>query len=203
MSINYRAQTDGIIAGLDRKKSVMLHACCAPCSTACIEYLSPHFELTLFYYNPNIQPFSEYEKRGAELKRLAKLTGVPLIVPEYDAMSFIDCARGFEHEPEGGARCERCFKLRLNATAEAAKKAGADYFCTTLTVSPHKDAQMINETGREIGGRVGVPFLPSDFKKKDGYRRSIELSNEYSLYRQDHCGCEFARRYQKERQNER
>lgn len=167
----------------------MLHSCCAPCSSYCIEYLRQHFDLTVFYYNPNIMPVDEYKHRLAEQIRLCSEWKINVIEGEYDSDNFISIVRGMENLPEGGARCAVCFDMRLYKTATTAADMGFDYFGTTLTVSPHKNAAVINEIGSKIAEKVGVAFLPADFKKRDGYKRSIVLSQEYGLYRQDYCGC--------------
>ena len=180
----------------ERRPRLLLHVCCAPGSTHCMDLLLGHFELVLDCYNPNIWPPEEYDKRLGELVRLtgeAPFAGrVELPDAPYDHSEFLDAARGLEDEPEGGARCAECFRLRLTHAARAARAAGAEYFTTTLTVSPHKDSQLLNRLGREIGRAEGVEFLCSDFKKRDGYRHSIELSAKYGLYRQNWCGCEFS-----------
>ena len=177
--------------------SLLLHACCAPCSSACLEYLSGHFDITVFYFNPNISPQSEFEKRLAEEERLLSELplegGVKLIAGQYDYSRFLDISKGLEDCPEGGERCFRCYRLRLEETARLAKERGFDYFCTTLTISPLKNAEKLNEIGYEAAEKYGVAWLPSDFKKKEGYKRSIELSHQYNLYRQDFCGCAFSR----------
>ncbi len=177
--------------GGERKK-LLLHACCAPCSSACLERLKDHFDIKLFFYNPNIED-EEYKKRKAELIRLAKETGWAEICEcSHDTEEFYSAVQGLEGCPEGGARCAACFKLRLERTAERAKELGADYFATTLTISPLKDAALINATGYAAGEKYGVKWLPSDFKKHDGYLRSLQLSKEYNLYRQNYCGCIFS-----------
>ncbi len=172
---------------------LLLHACCAPCSSYVLEYLSAYFHITLFYYNPNIAPKAEYDHRATELRRLVTEMPVPhpaeLTVCDYDPAPFLEAARGFEQEPEGGARCERCFRLRLERAAQEAKAGGYEYFATTLSISPHKDAFLLNQIGREMGQKYGVTYLCSDFKKKGGYQRSIELCREYGIYRQTYCGC--------------
>lgn len=177
--------------GGERKK-LLLHACCAPCSSACLERLKDNFDVTLFFYNPNIED-EEYKKRKAELIRLAKETGWAEICEcSHDTEEFYSAVQGLEGCPEGGARCAVCFRLRLERTAECARELGADYFATTLTISPLKDAALINATGYAAGEKYGVKWLPSDFKKHDGYLRSLQLSKEYNLYRQNYCGCIFS-----------
>ncbi len=182
------------LSGFGKKPRLLLHSCCAPCSSHCIDVLQEAAEVTILYFNPNIFPFEEYEKRKAEQIRL-----INQVYPDtgfcdcdYDHSLFLAVSRGLEGEKEGGARCAKCFELRLAATARAAKAGGYDLFATTLTVSPHKNAPLINEIGKLVGEREGVEFLPSDFKKKDGYLHSIKLSAAYSLYRQNYCGCELS-----------
>ncbi|MGM9522706.1 MAG: epoxyqueuosine reductase QueH [Oscillospiraceae bacterium] len=197
MKTDWNSQMEKEISGLDgRRPRLLLHACCAPCSSAVLERIAPFFEVTVFYYNPNIYPFEEYEKRLGELYKLLRANGMEktaeIIDGGFDDAEFYACAAGLENEPEGGARCPRCFELRLRKTAETAKKLGCEYFATTLTVSPHKNAEVINAIGGKLSEDAGVKWLPSDFKKRDGYLRSIRLSEEYGLYRQDYCGCRFA-----------
>ncbi len=198
--INYSLKTQSIMDKNKREHimpSLLLHACCAPCSSACLEYLSGHFDITVFYFNPNISPQSEFEKRLAEEERLLSELplegGVKLIAGQYDYSRFLDISKGLEDCPEGGERCFRCYRLRLEETARLAKEKGFDYFCTTLTISPLKNAEKLNKIGYEAAEKYGVSWLPSDFKKKEGYKRSIELSHQYNLYRQDFCGCAFSR----------
>lgn len=187
---NYYSQAEKILETSQGKK-ILLHSCCAPCSSSVLEFLMPKIDVTVFYYNPCIMPIEEYEHRLCEQRRLCSLLSVPLIEGEYDNDKYLAYACGLEDQPEGGARCERCFYLRLRETAKQAKSGGFDYFCTTLTVSPHKNADIINAIGGEVANEVGVQFLPSDFKKKNGYLRSIQLSKQYELYRQGYCGCRF------------
>ncbi len=198
---NYQRELDNITEELEKKSRVprlLLHACCAPCSSYCLEYLSRYFDITVFYYNPNIFPEEEYRKRVAELKRFISEfpagNPVSLIEGRYDPELFYEIARGLEDVPEGGERCFKCFRLRLDEAARMAAEGRFDYFTTTLSISPMKNASKLNEIGEEAAVEYGVKWLPSDFKKKDGYKRSIELSKEYGLYRQDYCGCEFSRR---------
>lgn len=178
---------------------VMLHSCCAPCSSYVIEYLSQYFYLTIFYYNPNISPKEEYEKRKKEQIRLINSMPtkykVDIIDCDYDNDLYESSIKGLENEPERGRRCEVCFKLRLEKTAMIAKKKGYDYFGTTLTVSPYKNCSMINEIGLFISNKLDIKFLISDFKKRNGYKRSIELSHEYNLYRQNYCGCKYSKEF--------
>ena len=192
--INYDAVMQNIIGGLKgEKKRLLLHSCCAPCSTACIERLKDFFDITVYYYNPNIDGKKEFDLRAEEQKRLCKTLGVPLIIEEYDCSEFYSLVKGLESAVEGGARCAKCFELRLNKSGTKAKEKGFDYFATTLTVSPLKNAKLINEIGLTVQESVGVKYLPTDFKKRNGYLRSIELSNEFLLYRQNYCGCEFSK----------
>ena len=176
---------------------LLLHVCCATCSTACLEQLTETFEVTCFYYNPNIEPETEFEHRYAELIRLTRempLPGTPLVIKgEYEHERFAELALGLEDIPEGGERCTRCYRLRLEETAKAAREGGYDYFTTTLSVSPYKNAEKLNTIGAYLAEAHGVPYLFSDFKKHDGYLRSIRLSAEYNLYRQDYCGCVYSK----------
>lgn len=194
---NFQALTDREIERLNgRKASLLLHACCAPCSTASLEYLAQYFDITLFFYNPNISSAEEFAKRLSELERFTKecsfAKGIKIISPEYNHGEFLNIAAGLESAKEGGARCEKCFRLRLNKTAEQAEKLGFEYFATTLTISPLKNAEKINLCG-EAAVFGNVMYLPTDLKKRERYKRSIELSREYGLYRQSFCGCEFSK----------
>lgn len=185
------------IAASGKKSKLLLQSCCGPCSSHVLDLLSPFFEITVFYFDPNIFPEEEYLLRLDTQKQLIAAMGsekIALVEGEYDHESFLNAVKGLENEPEGGARCAKCFEQRLEATAKKAKEAGYDYFCTTLTVSPHKNADVINKIGFELQDKYGVKFLPSDFKKKDGYKRSIELSAKFGLYRQNYCGCEFSKK---------
>ena len=200
MKINYQIELERELAEIAksrRKPRLLLHACCAPCSSYVLEYLTDAFDIDVYYYNPNIAPREEFDRRVEELNRLAAVlphrNALRVIRGEYDAEAFMALCRGHERDPEGGARCERCFRMRLGAAAELARELGSDYFTTTLTISPLKDAQLLNAIGLDLGARFGVRWLCSDFKKKNGYRRSCELSAEYGLYRQDYCGCVFSR----------
>ncbi len=174
-------------------KTLCLHSCCGPCSTVVIERLKERFDVTVFYCNPNIEPFEEYEKRKDEQKKVCKVWNVPFVDADYDNAGWHDFVQGLEKEKEGGARCEKCFAFRLKRTAEYAKQNGFDLFATTLSVSPHKNTNVINAVGQEISQEVGIEFLPESFKKKDGYLRSIQISKELGLYRQNYCGCLFAK----------
>ena len=180
----------------DKKPSLLLHACCAPCSSSVLERVVPYFTVTLFYYNPNIWPLDEFEKRAAEFPKLLSALeidkDVSLIIPPYDEKAYYDAVSGLECEPEGGERCTKCFDVRLRKTAQTAGENGFDYFCTTLSVSPHKDAERINEIGISLEKAYGIKWLPADFKKKNGYLRSVELCEKFGIYRQNYCGCKFA-----------
>ena len=194
---NFQALTDREIERLNgRKARLLLHACCAPCSSASLEYLVQYFDITLFFYNPNISSAEEFGKRLDELKRFTEecpfAKGIKIISPEYNHREFLDAAAGLESAKEGGERCEKCFRLRLNKTAEQAEKSGYEYFATTLTISPLKNAEKINLCG-EAAIVGNVMYLPTDLKKQERYKRSIELSKEYGLYRQSFCGCEFSK----------
>ena len=186
------------LEGLEKKKTLLLHACCAPCSSYVLEYLSKYFDITLFFYNPNIYPEEEFRFREDELRRLIGEMPLPssvnIISGRYDPSEFFDIARGYEELPEGDERCRRCYALRLEESARAAKEGGFDYFCTTLSISPYKNAEWLNTIGKEMSEKYGVGYLFSDFKKKNGYKRSCQLSEQYSLYRQDYCGCVFSKR---------
>ena len=194
MKRNYQLELDRITASLSGRPRLLLHSCCGPCSSYVLEYLTRYFEVFLSYYNPNIQPREEYDLRlENQLCVLGRIPGVTLVPCGYDGGAYDEAVRGLEDEPEGGARCTECFKLRLDFAAREAKRLGCDYFATTLTVSPHKDAQRINAIGEDLAGKYGVKWLPGDFKKRDGYTRSIELSREFGLYRQNYCGCLYSK----------
>ena len=182
------------------KKTMLLHSCCGPCSSAVIERLLPDYEVSVLYYNPNITDEEEYLHRFSEQKRLLEeaYPGVTLVPSKYDPEAYLEAVKGLEGEPEGGARCSVCFRLRLEETARIAKEQGFDCFDTTLTVSPHKNYDVISAIGQELSEKYGVPYESGNYKKKDGFKRSIELSREYGLYRQDFCGCEFSRWHPKE-----
>lgn len=175
------------------RPTLLLHACCAPCSSACIERLRADFDITVYFYNPNIDGAHEYHKRASELQRFCDDFGVECVIAQYDSQEFYTAVRGLEEEKEGGKRCSVCYALRLKKAVEYANQNGFEYLTTTLTISPLKDAQRLNGIGNELSKNTGVKFLPSDFKKKGGYLRSIELSKEYGLYRQNYCGCEFSK----------
>lgn len=185
------------VSRLQARPTLLLHACCAPCSSYVIEYLQAYFDITVYFYNPNIAPWEEYDFRAKELMRLLDempLSAKPKIVIEkYDSDEFYNISQGKEEMAEGGERCMLCYRLRLEKTARYAKENGFDFFCTTLSVSPYKNAARLNTIGEELGEVYRVEYLISDFKKKNGYKRSCELSKIYNLYRQDYCGCEFSR----------
>lgn len=199
--VNYQKQLEQLIDSLGgRTPTLFLHSCCAPCSSYVLEYLCPVFDITVFYYNPNISASVEYRKRAEEQKRLiatynAEKKGHPIRVIEgdYEPERFFAAVKGYEQCREGTERCFRCFDLRLRKTAIRAKEGGFDYFGTTLTISPLKNAAKLNEIGQALSEEYGVNWLPSDFKKKNGYQRSVELSALYELYRQDFCGCAFSK----------
>ena len=178
------------------KQSLLLHSCCAPCSSSVLERLTGEFDVTVCYYNPNIYPEAEYFRRLAEQKDFLSAYSpgreIGFIEENYDPPKFYDCIKGLEDEPEAGERCFRCYRLRLERAAKRAKEYGFDYFTSTLSVSSHKNARKLNEIGGELEGEYGVKYLQSDFKKKDGYKRSVELSRIYQLYRQEYCGCKFS-----------
>lgn len=199
MKINYQLAMERELAEIARREGrprLLLHSCCAPCSSAVLERLTDWFDLTVFYYNPNIAPEEEFLRRAEEQRRLiAELPHAHEIqfrCGEYESEAFEALARGLEDMPEGGERCTRCFRLRLGKTAALAAREGFDYFTTTLSISPLKDAQRLNAIGGELAEQFGVTYLFSDFKKKNGYKRSCELSVQYELYRQDYCGCRFS-----------
>ena len=216
MNPNYSKMLEKEIQRFDeagRKPTLLLHSCCAPCSSYVLEYLREHFRITVFYYNPNITAVEEYRYRLAEEKRLieaynlqvetrnfegmnstAEAMKIDILEAPYDPEDYLEAVKGYEDCPEGSQRCWICFEMRLRKSAEAASKGGFDYFTTTLTISPLKNAAKLNEIGERVGAEYGVHFLPSDFKKKDGYKRSISLSKQFDLYRQNYCGCAFSKR---------
>ena len=204
---NYQREMDQLIQKLEsegRVPSLFLHACCAPCSSYVLEYLSRYFDITLFYYNPNISPAAEYTERVEEVKRL--LREMPLVHPvhfmegSYNPEVFYEAVKGHEEDPERGERCTICYRLRLEEAARRAAEGGFDYFTTTLSISPLKDCERLNAIGDAMGEKYGVAHLHADFKKKNGYRRSTELSREYHLYRQNYCGCVFSKKEAEERE---
>ena len=198
--INYQKELDSLIENLVKDEKVptlLLHSCCAPCSSYVLEYLSQYFKITVLYYNPNIYPIDEYSRRVEEQKgfisELEVKNEVKFIEGRYDTEKFYEIAKGLEEEKEGGTRCFKCYELRLKEAAIITKEEGYDYFTTTLSISPYKNAHKLNEIGEKLCQEYNVKYLYSDFKKKEGYKRSIELSTEYNLYRQDYCGCIFSK----------
>jgi predicted adenine nucleotide alpha hydrolase (AANH) superfamily ATPase len=196
--MNFQQKTDAMLSELSSDATLLLHSCCGPCSSYVLEYLSRHFsKITVFFYNPCIHPAQEFERRLAHQKRLIESMpfehAVDLLVPPYEPESFFEAVKGLEGEREGGMRCKVCFEQRLAFTAQQAETLGYTHFATTLTVSPHKNAVVINGVGEEKGQGRLVIYLPSDFKKREGYKRSLQLSKEYDLYRQDYCGCIFSK----------
>jgi len=194
--INYQIKLEELINNLDYKPKLLLHSCCGPCSSYVITYLQDYFDITILYYNPNIEPVGEYNKRKNEQIRFIKELNNPnvtLLDIDYDNNNYREYVKGYENDKEGGNRCHLCYELRLEKTANIAKENNYEYFGTTLTVSPYKNAQILNKIGENLSNQYGVKWLYSDFKKKDGYKKSIELSKKYNLYRQDYCGCEFSK----------
>ena len=195
MKRNYDRMMQEQMKNVEQGTPLLLHSCCAPCSSACLERLKDVFKVTVLYYNPNIDEEGEYEKRKAEQIRFLKETGwADFLDCDHDARAFAEMSKGMENEPERGARCYRCYALRLSKTVQVAKENGFAWFATTLTLSPHKNAEWLNEIGEKEGGRYALNYLYSDFKKQGGYYRSIDLSKEYALYRQDFCGCRYSKR---------
>ncbi len=192
--MNYDVEMMKIIDKLEDRPKLLLHSCCAPCSTTCIERLKDYFDITIIYYNPNIEPFEEYEKRKKEQIRIIKMYNLNYLDCDYDNDLFHEMSNGLENEKERGIRCYKCYRLRLEYVCKVAKEKGFDYFGTTLTVSPYKLSKVINEIGYELENMYNVKYLPSDFKKQEGYKKSIELSNKYGLYRQNYCGCIYSRK---------
>ncbi len=200
--MNYDLEMEKQMKEIEEGTGLLLQACCAPCSSAVLERIGNHFEITIFYYNPNITDEKEYQKRIEEVKKLISLikTKYPihLIPGNYEPEKFLEMAKGLEKEPERGKRCYKCYHMRLEETARIAEMLGFEYFCTTLTLSPHKNSNWINEIGKELENHYHTNYLYSDFKKKEGYKRSIVLSKEYDLYRQDYCGCIYSKRNKEE-----
>ena len=193
MNINYNEEMKKIISNLDDHNTLLLHSCCGPCSSSVIERLRDYFDITVIYYNPNIEPKEEYEKRKSEQLRLLNELGIKFMDIDYLNNEYHKKIKGYENEPENGLRCPLCFELRLDKTASKAKENNFDFFGTTLTVSPHKNSKIINEIGLKLEDKYKIKYLVSDFKKEDGYKRSIELSRKYDLYRQDYCGCLYSK----------
>lgn len=193
--MNYQKELEKLISTLDHKPTLLLHSCCAPCSSYVLEYLEPYFKITVLYYNPNIEPINEYLKRKEEQINFIKNVhpNISILDVQYDNDLYSRVVEGLEGEREGGSRCYKCYKLRIEKTASLADNK-YEYFGTTLSVSPHKNANFINEIGKELEQKYNSKFLISDFKKNEGYKRSIVLSKEYNLYRQDYCGCKFSKR---------
>ena len=192
---NYQLELDKVLKNLNgRKPKLLIHSCCAPCSSYVLEYLNVYFDITILYYNPNIYPETEFYKRVAEQEKLVNAMGLSseIINIGYNSNEFYSAVKGLEKEPEGGRRCEKCFYLRLDKTAQIVKERGFDYFTTTLSVSPLKNEQILNQIGKQLSEKYDIPYLYSDFKKKNGYKRTIELSKKYELYRQNYCGCIFS-----------
>lgn len=203
--VNYMKKLEYLLKKLDgTRPRLLLHCCCAPCTSACIELLSEHFDVTLLFYNPNIYPESEFAKRAEELERLIReiplSSKVSVVTDRYDPSEFYEAVKGHENDGEGSERCTRCFRLRLERTAQYAAEHGFDYFCTTLTTGTRKDEQRLNRIGEELSEIYPVKSLPADFKKKGGFDRSTELSEKYGLYRQSYCGCVFSMRERQEQE---
>ena len=196
--MNYDILMEKQMENIEEGTELLLHACCAPCSSAVLERIANHFKVAIFYYNPNITDEVEYKKRIAEIRKFISVFKtkykISLIEGKYDPEKFLSMAKGLENEPERGNRCYKCYELRLEESAKVAEELGYEYFCTTLTLSPHKNSNWLNEIGENLGEKYKPTYLYSDFKKKNGYKRSIELSKEYNLYRQDYCGCIYSKR---------
>lgn len=196
--MNYQKELEKLLNKIGAENivpSLLLHVCCGPCSTYVLEYLAKYFKITLLFYNPNIDELNEYNKRANEVKKVLEKLKVDfdLIVLDYHPEEFQEIAQGLEKEKEGGLRCHKCYNLRLEGTARYARDKNFDYFTTTLSISPHKNAHVLNQIGKDLEIKYNVAYLYADFKKNDGYKRSIELSKEYELYRQDYCGCIYSR----------
>lgn len=209
MKQNYQLMLEETIQEIteaDKVPKLLLHSCCAPCSSYCLEYLSDYFEITVFYYNPNIYPDEEYFHRAREqqafIERFPAKHPISFVEGDFDKERFFQSVKGLENEPERGARCNVCFELRLGEAASMARQMNMDYFTTTLSISPMKDAELLNDIGSKMEEKYGVKYLHSDFKKKNGYKRSCELSQEYGMYRQDYCGCVFSYNESKARRME-
>ena len=199
-AVNYQKELDKILSEVkasDKLPKLLVHSCCAPCSSYVLEYLNPYFKITVLYYNPNISPVEEYEKRKAEQIRLINegdwKNPIDIMDCDYEGDKYTAAVKGLENEPEGGARCRVCFGVRLDKAARLARANDFDYYVTTLSISPLKDARLLNEIGNKLGEKYGIKYLPSDFKKREGYKRSIELSRKYNLYRQNFCGCKYSK----------
>lgn len=204
-SRNYQKELDKIIDKLDYVPTLLLHSCCGPCSSYCLEYLSQYFYITVFYYNPNIYPSIEYDERIEEQRKVINNINakykINFIEGEYDTAKYYNAIKGLEKEVEGGRRCHICYELRLNEAAKLAKEFNFDYFTTSLTISPHKDAHILNYIGNKCAEKYNVKYLNTDFKKKNGYKRSVEITNELGIYRQDYCGCIFSKKEMERKNN--
>lgn len=196
-NINYQKELEKILFNIKTKKSLLLHSCCAPCSSYVLSYLSDYFDITVLYYNPNITNDDEYEKRKSEQIRLIHeiqhKNKISIMDVEHDKDKFYEISKGLESCPECGERCHKCYRLRIEKTAKIASECGFDYFCTTLSISPLKSSKVLNDIGNDLSKQYNIDFLPSDFKKKEGFKKSIELSKKYNLYRQNYCGCEYSK----------
>ncbi len=195
MKTNYQLLLDETLKNIKKGSRLLLHSCCGPCSSYVLTYLLDYFDITVFYYNPNIQPIDEYQKRLTEQIKVINAISknkIKIVTLEYDEQEFFQKVKGLEEEKEGGKRCPICYRLRLEKTAEYAKEHGFDYFTTTLSVSPYKHSDILNNIGKSLETKYQIPYLYSDFKKKDGYKKSIELSKKYNIYRQDYCGCIYS-----------
>lgn len=206
-NVNYNLEMENIIKSLKgQRPRLLLHSCCGPCSSGCIERLNEFFDITVYYYNPNLDTSDEFLRRAEEQAKLLKEMDLKydmdLVVVDYNSNEYYSKIKGLEKESEGGKRCSECFDLRLRKSAEYAAENGFEYFTTTLSISPYKNAKLLNELGEEIANEYGIKYLYSDFKKKDGYKRSIELSKEYNMYRQDYCGCIYSKVEAEERRKE-
>jgi len=199
--MNYDKEMIKILESLDYRLSILLHSCCGPCSTAVIERLMDYLDITVIYYNPNIEPRDEYEKRKNEQLKVVERLGIKYLDCDYDNEAFIEMSKGLEKCLEGGKRCHKCYLLRLEYVAKVASELDFDYFSTTLSVSPYKNAEVLNKIGLNLEKKYSVKYLVNDFKKRDGYKRSIELSKEYDLYRQDYCGCLYSLEYTRKEDN--
>ncbi len=210
MKINYQIKMEEIInknKALGKTPKLLLHSCCAPCSSYVLKYLAEYFEITVFYYNPNISESDEYQKRVKEQKRfIGKLQldkPISFIEGDYEPKHFFDCVRGYEDLGEGSERCFKCYRLRLEETAKVAKENNYDYFTTTLSISPYKNSQVLNEIGYDLENKYQINYLCADFKKRNGYKISIQLANKYNLYRQDYCGCVYSKQEHEKKVNSR
>lgn len=207
MKVNYQLELDKIIEKISEdgnKAKLLIHSCCGPCSSYVLDYLDKYFDISIFYYNPNIFPQEEFNYRSKEQEELINKMGlsVKFIGQEHMSQEFYDTIKGHEDAPEKGSRCGLCYRLRLEKTAQYALENSYDYFTTTLSISPHKDSQLLNQIGRDLEKEYGVKYLYSDFKKKDGYRKSVEFSKKFDMYRQEYCGCEFSYRAYENRKEE-